>query len=101
MSTQKRRLAKSKFKFKIVIPPCDEHEDMIVKSTLPEPVPNQYILSTLEIGHRNLSKCYCCGRNFYEKGYPQEPKKRLPTRKNKTFFCYVYKTFLHNLGIHL
>ena len=71
-STQKRKgpANQKQVEVKRVVLPCD---DMIAKSTLSEPAPNQYVLSRLKICHRNVSKCYGCGGTFYEKGYPQEP----------------------------
>ena len=71
-STQKRKgpANQKQVEVKKVAIPCD---DMIVKPTLPEPAPNQYILSMLKICNRNVSKCYDCGGVFYEKGYPQVP----------------------------
>ena len=74
-SRQKRKgpANQTHIEVKRVVVPCHEHYDMIAKPTLPEPAPNQYILSMLKICHRNVSKCYGCGGAFYEKGYPQEP----------------------------
>ena len=71
-STQKRKgpANQKQVEVKKVTIPCD---DMIAKPTLPEPAPNQYILSMLKICHINVSKCHGCGGAFYEKGYPQEP----------------------------
>ena len=71
-STQKRKgpANQKQVQVKRVVLPCD---DMIAKPTLPEPAPNQYILSMLKICHINVSKCHGCGGVFYEKGYPQEP----------------------------
>ena len=73
--TQKRKgpANQRQVEVKRVVLPCDEHHNMIAKPTLPEPVPNQCILSMLKLSHRNVCKCYGCGRAFYEKGYPQEP----------------------------
>ena len=71
-STQKRKgpANQKQVEVKKVAIPCD---DMIAKPTLPEPTPNQYILSMLKICNRNVYKCYDCGGVFYEKGYPQVP----------------------------
>ena len=69
-STQKRKgpANQKQVEVKKVAIPCD---DMIAKPTLPEPTPNQYILSMLKICNRNASKCYGCARAFYEKYCPQ------------------------------
>ena len=71
-STQKRKdpVNQKQVEVKRVVLPCD---DMIAKSELSEPAPNQYILSMLKICHRNVSKCYDCAGAFYQKSYPQEP----------------------------
>ena len=65
-STQKRKgpANQKQVEVKKVAIPCD---DMIVKPTLPEPAPNQYILSMLKICNRNVSKCYDCGGVFMKK----------------------------------
>ena len=70
-STQKRKdpVNQKQVEVKRVVLPCD---DMIAKSELSEPAPNQYILSMLKICHRNVSKCYDCAGAFYQKSYPQE-----------------------------
>ena len=71
-STQKKKGPANQKQVEVrrVVLPCD---DMIAKSELSEPAPNQYILSMLKICHRNVSKCYGCAGAFYQKGYPQEP----------------------------
>ena len=68
-SRQKRKdpANQTHIEVKRVVVPCDEHYDMIAKPTLPEPAPNQYILSMLKICHRNVSKCYVCGGVFMKK----------------------------------
>ena len=55
-STQKRRgpANQKQVEVKRVVLPCD---DIIAKPTLPEPAPNQCILSMLKICHRYVSRC--------------------------------------------
>ena len=64
-STQKRKGSanQKQVEVKRVVLPCIEHYDMITKSTLPEPAPDQYILFMLKICHRNVSKCYGCEKS--------------------------------------
>ena len=100
------QLTKSKqVEVKRVVLPCD---DMIAKSTLSEPAPNQYVLSRLKICHRNVSKCYGCAGTFYEKGYPQEPNDLVVVTKLRRQFVdpktkvlttlEFYKVYFHFNG---
>ena len=87
-STQKRKgpANQKPVEVKSVVLSCDEHDDMIAKSTLPKRTPNQYILYMLKSVYiRNLAqKCVQvlhCGGTFYEKGYPQEPNDLAAVKK--------------------
>ena len=93
MSTQKRRLAKSKFKFKIVIPPCDEHEDMIAKSTLPEPVPNSIFCQRWKSVTETCPNATVVAETFMKKVTRKNLKKGYPQEKIKPFFVMCIKHF--------
>ena len=87
-STQKRKgpANQKQVEVKRVVLPCD---DMIATPTLPEPAPNQYILSMLKICHRTVSKCHGCGGAFYEKGYSQEPNDLVAVTKLRWQFIDI------------
>ena len=61
----------------------------------PNPLPNCYVLSILKCCHKNVSKCYGCGGNFYQNGYPAPPNDLLVVSKTqRKFFDPLTKQLL-------